>query len=244
MEIVILGSGTCFPSERNQSSYLLRTENEDLILDFGSGALRSLLNFNITYEDINHIFLTHNHPDHISDLIPFFHACRQTRKRDLNIFGFKGLKEFIKNVFRAILGTEPRDYKINFVEMENSVVELDNIKVFSKPVKHTKNSIGFRVEAGGKIFSYSGDSGMIENLIDLSMNADLAIIESSFPAQMRHDLHLTSAEAGIIARKANVKKLVLTHLYPICDENIIKLQAEREFGGEVIVARDLLRVNI
>lgn len=129
MEITILGSGNYIPSmRRNPPGYLLKIKSKNLVFDFGSGALQSLLKFNVDYNTIDHIFITHNHPDHISGLIPLLHACRNNRKSNLNIIGFKGIEKFIKNIFKTIPSVEPKVYKINYKEMGNSEIDIDDDK--------------------------------------------------------------------------------------------------------------------
>ena len=72
----------------------------------------------------------------------------------------------------------------------------------------------------------------------------MLILECSFPDEMKVEGHLTPSLAGRIARKAHCRRLILTHLYPLCDEYDILRQCRKEFAGEVIVAHDLLRVKI
>ena len=60
------------------------------------------------------------------------------------------------------------------------------------------------------------------------------------------DSHTTTEDVGKIAKRASVKKLVLTHLVPVDDPSITDEMwagpARSQFDGEVIVARDLLEI--
>jgi ribonuclease BN (tRNA processing enzyme) len=56
--------------------------------------------------------------------------------------------------------------------------------------------------------------------------------------------HLTPSEAGKIAAAAGVKKLVLTHFYPPCDEEDMISPCRKFFDGEIVLAEDLMRVEI
>ena len=77
MKVTILGSGTAVPSlQRNSSGVLIQETEINTLVDFGYGNLRQLLNLGITYRDIDRIFFTHNHPDHMCDLIPFLFGSR------------------------------------------------------------------------------------------------------------------------------------------------------------------------
>jgi ribonuclease BN (tRNA processing enzyme) len=55
--------------------------------------------------------------------------------------------------------------------------------------------------------------------------------------------HISAEEAGEIAARAGVKKLVLTHLIPANAEETFRERAARKFKGEIVVGRDLLRVE-
>ena len=75
---------------------------------------------------------------------------------------------------------------------------------------------GFRVTAGGKTLAYTGDTGPCPALDELAAGADLLLAEASF----RHgddnpaNLHLTGRQAGELAGRHRVERLVLTHVPP------------------------------
>lgn len=246
MQLTILGSGNFIPSlSRNPAGYLLQVGEENLIFDFGSGVLKSLLKAGLDFKRIDNIFLTHDHADHIEALIPFFSVCHIHRETDLNIFGFKGVEKFIYGIFGVIIGLNPENYKINFTEMNESKIDIDGIKIKSKLVKHSREgSLGFRVEADEKIFAYSGDTGACDNLTELAKDADVLVADCNFPDELKMAGHLTPSEAGEIAQKAGVKKLVLSHLSPECDDYDIQSQAKATFNGEVVVAEDMMKIEI
>lgn len=68
--------------------------------------------------------------------------------------------------------------------------------------------------------------------------------ESAFPESDPHSGHLTPSRAGRIAAEAGVKRLALTHFYPACRGHDMIGPAREAFGGEVIAAKDLMRVKI
>jgi len=244
MEFIVLGSGTLIPTKkRNASGYLLKYKDENIVFDFGAGTLKSLLNFDVDYNSIDYIFLTHNHPDHVADLVPLFHVCRKRRNKVLNVYGFKGVKKFVEEIFDLFPNTKPETYAVNFKEMENSKVNIDEITVSSMLMNHFENCIGFKIEVEGKTIIYSGDTGLCENLLELSKNADVLILECSFPNEKKHPKHLTPSEAGEIATKSNAKQLVLTHFYPECEDYNIKSQAKSNFEGEIIIAKDTMKIT-
>ena len=77
MELIVIGSGTGVPSLRRGSpSLALKAAGRLLVLDLGAGALRSLLRLGPNFSAIDVLALTHLHPDHVGDLIPFLFATR------------------------------------------------------------------------------------------------------------------------------------------------------------------------
>lgn len=77
MKLTILGSGTCVPyARRGSSGYAIELEGASMLLDCGSGATRSLARAGINYLGIDCLFLSHFHPDHTGDLVPFLFATK------------------------------------------------------------------------------------------------------------------------------------------------------------------------
>ena len=70
MKLTILGTGTIIPSlKRNASGYFLNIGGDNVLVDCGSGVLRQLIKAKINYNDLDYIFITHRHTDHIADLV-------------------------------------------------------------------------------------------------------------------------------------------------------------------------------
>ena len=98
-------------------------------------------------------------------------------------------------------------------------------------------------EAGPR--SITGDCDFDQNLIKFSQNADLMVTECSFPDSLKVKGHLTSRECGIIAQSAQVKILLLSHIYPTKYPDNIRLdECRRIFTGDVRLAEDLLEIDI
>jgi ribonuclease BN (tRNA processing enzyme) len=91
---------------------------------------------------------------------------------------------------------------------------------------------------------YSGDTGYTESLIELAKDTDLLLIECSFPDELKFECHLTPSEAGKIASASRAKKIILTHLYADCDEIDIISQVRKYVDVDVIIAEDLMEIDI
>jgi ribonuclease BN (tRNA processing enzyme) len=250
LKLTILGSGTGVPSaNRGGPGYLVQTGNLDLVMDLGMGTLAKLDRLGVSFKEFGPILISHLHPDHTAELVSLLFALRNLgigRRKPLQIFGCHGLVRQMEKL-QEIYGDwiRPGEYALEILEMGRDEVVLEDLRLSSIPVRHTEQSVGFRMEdTSGKVLSYSGDSDFCQGLIDLVNDADLALIESSFPDQMKCPGHLTPSEAGKTAREASAKRVVLTHFYPECEGVDLTAQCRQYFHGEVFLARDLIEFDI
>ncbi len=273
MKITILGSGTAAPRlKRNMSGYLLEANNKKILFDAGAGTIRQLLELKVSLLDIDDIFCTHLHNDHINDLGAIIWSSNygMARKKPLNICGPRGFKEYFKALMEKILKPKKLNYRVNAREMgDGTIIKIplneNNNKKFSiinkinknlmigknnknaiiiKSIKsrHTNSSVSYRIEYNSKAIVYSGDTGYSDEIIKISKDADLLILECSFP--YKAEGHLTPNLCGKIAAKANAKKLVLTHFYPECDLVDVKKQCSKEYKGEIVLAEDFMVIGV
>jgi ribonuclease BN (tRNA processing enzyme) len=255
MEIMILGSGTCVPYlKRSSSCIAVKIKDFLLLLDSGPGSIRRLLEAKLDYKKIDYLFYSHFHPDHTADLIPLLFAIKNTpdytREKDLILTGPRGFKKLF-DTLSSIYGkwiVSP-EYTILLKEVsisKKSELFFDGFTVTSSPVLHSENSTAFRIESenkegGTSSIVFSGDTDYCESLIELSRGTDILILECSFPDEKKVEGHLTPSLAGKIARESGCKKLVLAHLYPVCDCFDILSDCQQEYEGEIVVAEDLMR---
>ncbi|MBT7890777.1 MAG: hypothetical protein HN580_17300 [Deltaproteobacteria bacterium] len=147
--------------------------------------------------------------------------------------GFLNTIEIKEEYFQIIELDEKGSMNLNL-----EGIQLDYTKVYHKP-----ESLAYRLtDKAGFSVVYSGDTDFCEPLIDLSRKTDILICESAFPDGKKVSGHLTPSIAGEIAAKARVRKLVLTHFYPVCDDFDIKAQCRNTFTGPLVLAEDLLNL--
>lgn len=249
-EVVILGSGTGIPSLRRASPGLvLVTDNTKVLIDSGPGTLRRMLETGMTYRDIDLLLYTHIHPDHIADFVPILFACKYAdlpREKDLLCVGGPGFDRHV-NELKKIYGRwiEPRSYRLSITEVSEKPLLFQNLNISSMPMNHTPESVGYRIELrDGKSIAVSGDTDYCTSVVDLARDADLLVLECSFPEGKKVEGHLTPSLAGRIASESRCSKLLLTHLYPVCDSADMVGPCRDVFKGEVILAEDLLRVKV
>ncbi len=249
-ELIVLGSGTGIPSLRRASPGLwVISDGVKMLIDSGPGTLRKMLEAGLTYQDINMILYTHTHPDHVADLVAILFASKYSefpRKKDLLCVGGPGFRSYFDNL-KNLYGKwiDPRSYKLTIKEISSKGISCRGLKVVSKPMSHISESVGYRIEfKGGKSITISGDTDYCQDLVDLADQVDLLVLECSFPDKMKVEGHLTPSIAGRIASESRCRKLMLYHLYPLCDQYDVLQQCKKVYPGEVLLAEDLMRLEI
>ena len=239
MHLKILGCGTILQkgTSTNCSGYLL---DQHLLFDCGPGIWQALNQYGISLEQISHIFITHFHVDHSSDIGPLLlnrFLIKELRNISLKIIGPPGIFEWFANL-KTLLGRWSEDLFIDLTVIQEDSLQIGEYNVTSLSTGHTETSICYRVEHKGKSFFYSGDTGYNENVISMATQCDVAVIEASNSTDTHIEEHLTPQLAGRIACQAGVKKLVLTHMYPdVLAGDPIK-EASSEFSGKITLAKE------
>ncbi len=248
MELTVLGSGTCIPTvDRGPSGLALVFGSHLILFDGGGGSLRPMPRLGLDFRKVDFHCITHFHPDHSVDLIPLLFAMNYTvdfrRSDPLHVVGPVGLRDFYERM-RGIFGhwIEAHTYPLSFYEAGESRIDFQDFCVETLPMAHAERSIGFRVEAQGRSMVYSGDTDYCGNIVRLGKEADLLILECSFPEERKAPGHLTPSLAGRIAREARCQKLLLTHFYPVFQGHDIREECSKEYSGEILLAEDGMKI--
>lgn len=249
MQLTILGAGTAIPvAQHSAAGYLVRVGETALLLDAGPGTLARLAAAGVSYRDLEYIFITHLHSDHTLDLVTLLQALVATpgwrREKTLTITGCTGFRSFLESLMRVYDGTAPRGYDLVIHEMQEGRREFPGWTIETALTGHTDNSIGYRIEAQGKVLVYSGDAMETDSLVHLARDADIFVCECALPDGYPPTNHLSAGAVGRVAHNARVKQLVLTHLYPPALETNVVAQVRAGFDGQVIQAIDGLQLNI
>jgi ribonuclease BN (tRNA processing enzyme) len=253
MKITILGSGTCVPSlARSSCALLVQISGENILCDLGPGTMRRLLEAGMDIHDISHVFLSHFHPDHTGELVSFLFANKypdeNQRKIPLTICGGNGFKAFfeqLKSIYKEWIDLSGKLNLLEFTTTGMDARQFENFKAETCPVNHREESIAYKITSPkGTSLVYSGDTDYSENLIRLAENTDLLVCECALPDPLKVAGHLTPSLAGKIAAAANVKKLLLTHFYPQCDDADIESQCRSNYTGPLALASDLMTFDL
>lgn len=254
MELVFLGTGTGIPlPHRGSPSLALLHSNMVILFDLGPGSLRQFSRAGLDYRNINHIFLTHFHPDHSADLVHFLFATRNPatlkNRSAFGITGPRGFRNFLGGICKAYEKWLELPQGLMLIEERDSAKRekgiLGDLVILSQPVEHTPQSIAYRVEGPeNRSFVYSGDTGYHEGIADFAKDVDLLILECSFPDHLETYGHLTPSSAGRIASQAGARRLVLLHFYPEILVTDIASQCRKTYRGDLILANDFLKMTV
>ncbi len=253
LDVTILGSGTCVPSlARASACALVACGRERLVLDMGCGAVHRLVAAGQPLAEVTHLLLTHFHPDHTGDLAAFLFANQYPqplRREPLTLVGGPGVRGFfeaLKGAWGRWIDLGERMFQIVEVGGPGRIATGEAFALEAAPMTHNPESLAYRVTAldDGACMVYSGDTDACQSLEDLARGADLFICEAALPEALRAAGHLTPLRAGRIAARAGVGRLVLTHLYPVCEAADPQVECRAAWSGPLDVAHDLMRFHV
>ena len=241
MRVTVLGcSGSVVGPDSPASGYLLTApDTPPLVIDFGGGVLGALQR----YADPNavSVLLSHLHADHCLDLPGLFvwrryHPNPATERGQIYGPGDTWARLAAAS---SPLGGDLDDFTDVFEVNEwadGQAVQIGALSVLPRLVSHPTESFGLRItDPSGAALVYSGDTGVCESLAELASGADVFLCEASWtdaPERPKH-LHLSGAEAGRVAKRAGVGRLLLTHIPPWTVREDVISEAKAEFDGPV-----------
>ena len=240
MRLTVLGCSGTFPGPNSPcSGYLVEHDGFRLVIDLGAGVLGTLQR-HVDLLEVDAIYVSHLHADHCIDLVAYSYARRYHPKGVppvLPVYGPAGLRQRIVNSFEA----PPVDGLLevfDFREVATGRHAIGPLTVTTALMNHPVECHGLRVEAAGRTLVYTGDTGESEELVALAAGADLLLCEASWPDEPAQppDIHLTGSQAAQHAARASAARVVLTHLVPWADPQVVLAQARAHFDGPLELA--------
>ena len=227
--LTILGSGSCnIIVGKAAASVLIERDDLRFVYDFGPGTAVRLVEAGLKQDDIEHIFISHFHPDHVTDLYPYLHAASWSqidrRTKDLTIYGPSGTASFIDKMFSVFdWGMQGRGFAINVKEVEDGIIDMGG-QTFGAVDLHHSRGLWFDDVA------IAGDTNLNDDLVELLKGRRIGIFDAG---------HLSEDDIRNIAVRTQTEKLVCSHQYRVLDENALNESARLQgYTGRIIVAHD------
>jgi ribonuclease Z len=208
MRITACGSGGPAPLRIAQAAacFLVQLGNGDtFIFDIGPGTVGNLFALGVHPSELDKVFVTHLHLDHIGSIFPLFDAMGWARNTPLQLWGSSGytpelgIKAFAANVRQAsewhiqnkqsilpkggmtIIANEIDYSKFSPENPRQLVYEENGVKIFAFPIVHAlAGSVGYRLEWNGLTFVYVSDSQPSTFEAEQGKGADV-FIDEIFP---------------------------------------------------------------
>ncbi|MEO8202491.1 MAG: MBL fold metallo-hydrolase [Betaproteobacteria bacterium] len=276
MKLHTLGTGGPRPDpERNSACHVLEAAGRHLMFDVGRGAIQRIAQKSLPFAAIGPLFVSHHHVDHIGELSNYLITSWLAGRREpLRIYGPPGTAGIVDVLMKSVYDrdiafrTEGETAFGPFVGAEvtevraGPVAEGEGWKVSCEEMEHGHGlpfgkaflarwtCLAYRVEAEGRVFSFSGDAVMCDPLIRIATGADLHLQCCYMAASEMTTGHFKgvgkytlacSDTAGRIAARAGARRLVLTHFRQTTPALIEDMRADiaRDFSGPAEFSRDL-----
>ena len=273
IRITLLGTGSPQPvMERFGPSILVEAGEQKFIFDAGRGVLQRLRQADVKYKDIQGVFFTHLHSDHVVGFPDLWLTGWLTGQRiaPLQVWGPKGTKKMMSNLEKAFefdikarisdnTGL-PSGVVIKAGDIKEGVVfEKNGVKITAFEVDHerVKPAFGYRIDYAGRSVVLSGDTRRSENLIRYSKGVDLLIHEVvspevlarlKFPAELAKtiiDYHTTPEQAGEIFSLVKPRMAIFSHIIqPNATEQDIIPPTRKNYTGAVELGEDLMVIEV
>ena len=257
MRITVLGKSPSWQDAGGAcSGYLIEEDDYALLLDCGNGVF-SKLRHHRDYVDVDAVLLSHMHADHFLDLVPFSYALTYApRQQPVPVAGWPGTSaparpdlyapKGASETFRQIVGCWGNESLIDGAFTIHEYQPWDEFEVGPLHVRlcevpHYMPTFAIELAGpDGARLTYSADCSPNDQLVEFARGTDLLLIEATLPRPERTGErgHLTPDEAGDHGRRAEAKRLVITHFSDELDPEWAREQAAAAFGGPVELAEE------
>lgn len=269
IRVTLLGTGDPRPvMEHFGPSILVEAADEKFIFDVGRGALQRLTQLGIAYDQIDGVFFTHLHSDHIVGFPDLWLTgwLISRRERPLRVFGPEGTRQMLEHLTQAYSfdiairiaddGVAESGSQFEIIEVENGFEWSHgdiSVRAFDVDHRPVEPALGYRIDFAGRSVALSGDTRYSENLIEHATGVDLIVHEvvgmtdefmAARPGSERvHEHHTSAWQAGEVFSRVGPKLAVYSHLALYEDYDADRLIADRRetYDGRVIVGEDLMQ---
>lgn len=258
-KIIFLGTGTGGTLDLYNTCFVMQNGNENFLIDTGGSIeiIKRLSKINIGIKDIKHVFISHNHTDHILGLIWMLKklgvlSINGQIKTKINIYCNDVVYESIIGVSKYVLQDKLLKGALDITDFhilkDNEQVEINGINYtfFDIKARGTKQ-FGFECNINGKRVVFLGDETINHELYDRVRNADYVMHEafcldseeSIFHAYQKN--HSTVKTASEVMNKLEVKNLILYHTEETHGnerKTLYEQEGKENFTGKIYVPND------
>ena len=259
IKVTLLGTGTPYPNaERFGSAILVEAGGEKLLFDCGRGAVIRLSQARTPANEVDALFLTNLHSDHIVGIpdlwLTGWFLGRGYPFRVWGPPGTRGMTEHLSQAYQFDLQTREHteNLPLKGAEIETKEVEQGEVyvhgplRVSAFLVDHgpVRPAFGYRIEYSGLAIVISGDTKFSQNLVDFSKGAD-CVIHIAWLARSKSPEVLRSVASGEDAgRVFAAVKPKLAVIYHYKDEEGLADAVRGLYQGPFVIAQDLTVIEI
>ncbi len=213
--VTFLGARGPYPGSDDLPSVLVTHSKLSILLDAGEGVQHRLHAAGKSVSSIKYVLISHLHGDHVLGLMPLLQS-RSLAGADtpLTVLGPEGLRNYLINNFN-MLSFRPA-YELTIHEVINGSSEFRDLNVSYVPLRHSLQTLGFRLVLNGISLCYVTDTRPTESVVGLCKGVDVLIHDSAFLSKdselAAEYAHSTSAEAAEVAKEINPGTLILYHI--------------------------------
>ncbi len=248
MQLTILGSSASYAGpDQACSGYLVEHDGTTLMIDCGNGTLANAGHVT-DVTSLDAVLVSHAHTDHFLDLYALEAALRFAPEGPLGslpIYLPEGLWERMCALLPASGAAHLAEAFEPHVLQAGQTLTFDELEVTVHPVDHDGPAFAFSIDGPDGRLVYTGDTRDGAGVRMAADDCDVLVAECTLPTEYAgRGPHMTPAEAGALAKSSGAELLVLSHLWPTADHDRLLREAGEAFGGETVLAEELLTIDM
>jgi ribonuclease BN (tRNA processing enzyme) len=209
-------------------------------MDCGNGSFANLQQ-HADPADLTAVVITHGHADHCVDLFGLHVMYRYgLNGHGLPVYAPEGLESTLSK----LVGSFGDTFDWRTVGDRDKVAIGDAQVRFSR-TDHPPPTLAVEIAHDDKRLVYTADTGPEWSVEAFGGGADLVLSEATYlHDDIRVPIHLSAHQAGALAREAQARRLMITHLWPTIDPIASVEEASEAFGREVSLAAPHLSTHV